>query len=273
MRRPSWLSTTPSANSACALSMQAAAIHSYSVPICGRSRARARRSGDGTGGRSGDCGGANEGIRRARIDTFICSGYPHLEEAYRVAELLFPHLPLRSDGDEPSHARAADIQGEMIGTKRFPAPRAKQNSLGQGVGMKKWLNGRWAPWLLPIAAIALWQATVSLGWLSNRYLPAPSEVLAAARRLMASGELFQYLGVSAAPRVRRAVRWRTARVWFRANEWPAAGRRTISRYYVGANDSQRSAPGVDSAGDLVVWNRRGSEAVFGLVGRVSFRFT
>jgi len=28
------------------------------------------------------------------IDTFIFSGYPHLEEAYRVAELLFPLLPL-----------------------------------------------------------------------------------------------------------------------------------------------------------------------------------
>lgn len=28
------------------------------------------------------------------IDTFIFSGYPHLEEAYRVAELLFPLLPV-----------------------------------------------------------------------------------------------------------------------------------------------------------------------------------
>ncbi|MBL1177226.1 FMNH2-dependent alkanesulfonate monooxygenase [Pantanalinema sp. GBBB05] len=28
------------------------------------------------------------------IDTFILSGYPHLEEAYRTAELLFPHLLL-----------------------------------------------------------------------------------------------------------------------------------------------------------------------------------
>ncbi len=28
------------------------------------------------------------------IDRFILSGYPHLEEAYRVAELLFPRLPL-----------------------------------------------------------------------------------------------------------------------------------------------------------------------------------
>ncbi len=29
------------------------------------------------------------------IDTFILSGYPHLEEAYRVAELLFPLLPVK----------------------------------------------------------------------------------------------------------------------------------------------------------------------------------
>ncbi|MDD1615100.1 MAG: alkanesulfonate monooxygenase [Methylococcaceae bacterium NSP1-2] len=28
------------------------------------------------------------------IDTFVLSGYPHLEEAYRVAELLFPLLPI-----------------------------------------------------------------------------------------------------------------------------------------------------------------------------------
>jgi hypothetical protein len=26
------------------------------------------------------------------IDSFILSGYPHLEEAYKVGELLFPHL-------------------------------------------------------------------------------------------------------------------------------------------------------------------------------------
>lgn len=27
------------------------------------------------------------------IDTFVFSGYPHLEEAYRFAELVFPLLP------------------------------------------------------------------------------------------------------------------------------------------------------------------------------------
>ena len=29
------------------------------------------------------------------IDTFIFSGYPHLEESYRFAELVFPLLPGR----------------------------------------------------------------------------------------------------------------------------------------------------------------------------------
>ncbi|CAH0444618.1 Methanesulfonate monooxygenase [Ralstonia syzygii subsp. syzygii] len=27
------------------------------------------------------------------IDTFVLSGYPHLEEAYRFAEMVFPLLP------------------------------------------------------------------------------------------------------------------------------------------------------------------------------------
>jgi alkanesulfonate monooxygenase len=44
------------------------------------------------------------------IETFILSGYPHLEEAYRVAELLFPLLPLdRTDlSAQKTHVRAAD---------------------------------------------------------------------------------------------------------------------------------------------------------------------
>ncbi len=39
------------------------------------------------------------------IDTIVASGYPHLEEAYRVAELLFPELGIRPDGRQvPSSA-------------------------------------------------------------------------------------------------------------------------------------------------------------------------
>jgi alkanesulfonate monooxygenase len=36
------------------------------------------------------------------IDTFILSGYPHLEEAYRFAELVFPLLPLPARGQSVS---------------------------------------------------------------------------------------------------------------------------------------------------------------------------
>ncbi|MBW4079900.1 FMNH2-dependent alkanesulfonate monooxygenase [Paenibacillus sp. S150] len=35
------------------------------------------------------------------LETFVLSGYPHLEEAYRVAELLFPLLPLEGSAGYP----------------------------------------------------------------------------------------------------------------------------------------------------------------------------
>lgn len=41
------------------------------------------------------------------IYTFIMSGYPHLEEAYRVAELLFPRLPVSREQDILATERAA----------------------------------------------------------------------------------------------------------------------------------------------------------------------
>jgi len=48
------------------------------------------------------------------IESFILSGYPHLEEAYRVAELLFPLLPLQHGSREAPHGtpkRAEDFVG------------------------------------------------------------------------------------------------------------------------------------------------------------------
>jgi len=53
------------------------------------------------------------------IETFILSGYPHLEEAYRVAELLFPLLPLNHGTASPprSDAHAA---GEIMANHLFP---------------------------------------------------------------------------------------------------------------------------------------------------------
>ena len=41
-------------------------------------------------------------------ETFILSGYPHLEESYRVAELLFPALGIQS----PVDVGAGEIRGD-----------------------------------------------------------------------------------------------------------------------------------------------------------------
>ncbi len=49
------------------------------------------------------------------IDRFILSGYPHLEECYRFAELVFPKLPLRATtGIDRGTARNAGPFGEMV---------------------------------------------------------------------------------------------------------------------------------------------------------------
>ena len=56
---------------------------------------------------------------------------------------------------------------------------------------------RLLPWVVPVGLIALWQIASSLGWLSTRVLPAPSEVLKAAWTLAVSGELWTHVKVSA----------------------------------------------------------------------------
>ena len=62
------------------------------------------------------------------IDSFILSGYPHLEEAYRFAELVMPLLPLQ-------HARASDGARRQYGPvrrddrQRRPTLRAARRSV------------------------------------------------------------------------------------------------------------------------------------------------
>jgi alkanesulfonate monooxygenase len=58
------------------------------------------------------------------IETFILSGYPHLEEAYRVADLLFPHLPVASRSTAP-FGNITGPFGELVANEyqpRTPTP-------------------------------------------------------------------------------------------------------------------------------------------------------
>lgn len=57
------------------------------------------------------------------IDTFILSGYPHLEEAYRVAELVFPRLIGRTQ-PQPEGGRHLGLVGEMVGNYTPPRSRS-----------------------------------------------------------------------------------------------------------------------------------------------------
>ena len=59
------------------------------------------------------------------------------------------------------------------------------------------LGQRALPWLVPVGLIVFWQVAASLGWLSTRVLPAPSEVIKAAWALTVSGELWTHVKVSA----------------------------------------------------------------------------
>ncbi len=59
--------------------------------------------------------------RALGVESFILSGYPHLEEAYRVAELLFPRLPLSHAGHGGTPAVALNGPfGEIIANERAP---------------------------------------------------------------------------------------------------------------------------------------------------------
>ncbi|MDF2759337.1 MAG: ssuD, partial [Thermomicrobiales bacterium] len=56
------------------------------------------------------------------IDTFIFSGYPHLEEAYRFAELMFPKLGVQPQPviAGSSAAPFGQLGGEIIASAERP---------------------------------------------------------------------------------------------------------------------------------------------------------
>src|SRR6516225_1698291 len=66
--------------------------------------------------------------RELGIETFILSGYPHLEEAFRVAELLFPRLPLTHDESDSRATKNPSFPGEIVGNDLLPKSPAANSS-------------------------------------------------------------------------------------------------------------------------------------------------
>jgi len=61
------------------------------------------------------------------IDTFILSGYPHLEEAYRFAELVFPLLTLEQRTNVTPPRVNTGPFGETISNEYRPQKQASQS--------------------------------------------------------------------------------------------------------------------------------------------------
>lgn len=61
------------------------------------------------------------------IDTFILSGYPHLEEAYRFAELVFPHLAVGREGSASLKVNTGPF-GETIANDFRPLDKQASQS-------------------------------------------------------------------------------------------------------------------------------------------------
>lgn len=63
------------------------------------------------------------------VETFILSGYPHLEEAYRVAELLFPRLPEATVHRQEALAETnlTGPFGEMLANDILPRDKPARN--------------------------------------------------------------------------------------------------------------------------------------------------
>lgn len=68
------------------------------------------------------------------VDSFILSGYPHLEEAYRTAELLFPLLPVSKHADNNPAEKVGFVSpfGELVANQARPADLAAANKSASG---------------------------------------------------------------------------------------------------------------------------------------------
>ncbi|MDR3507357.1 MAG: FMNH2-dependent alkanesulfonate monooxygenase [Caulobacteraceae bacterium] len=66
--------------------------------------------------------------RALGVETFVMSGYPHLEEAYRVAELLLPRLDIAST-ETPPRAKVQPGRAGETGAQYSPEARASATVL------------------------------------------------------------------------------------------------------------------------------------------------
>jgi sulfonate transport system permease protein len=87
------------------------------------------------------------------------------------------------------------LRGVGKGLRSLSRPKSESTPFG---GLAKTGLGAILPWIVPLLLIAVWQLSSASGWLSNRVLPAPTDVAKAFWTLTVSGELWVHVKVSAA---------------------------------------------------------------------------
>ena len=92
------------------------------------------------------------------IDTFILSGYPHLEEAYRFAELVMPLLPLAQSRAHGAASRSTPGRSARRSpTIIRPPARAAAVMASLRQVARALLPTASLAWALPIALVVVWE--------------------------------------------------------------------------------------------------------------------
>ena len=80
-------------------------------------------------------------------------------------------------------------------TQRYAPDRPAFATAGLARFLRQ-VGQRLLPWVVPLLLLVVWQASVELGWLSVRVLPAPVDVAKAAWTLAESGALWTHVKIS-----------------------------------------------------------------------------
>ena len=98
------------------------------------------------------------------IESFVLSGYPHLEEAYRVAELLFPLLPVYRSSKCPFRKR------RVHSGKYWQMTTTLQKEVKLKMKLNKKFNSlHLISWIVPILLLVTWQLLSLWGFCRNGY--------------------------------------------------------------------------------------------------------
>ena len=145
------------------------------------------RGGAGTAlvGSAEEVAARMEEYRAVGIDTFILSGYPHLEEAYRFAELVFPRCRWRTP---PTGRRSGSTPGRSARPSPTTIRPAASSCRLRSADRRRPTLGTLPPGL-PSCGRG-WE------WLRERLLPAPSAVLVAFWDSLRNGTLLNHAAIS-----------------------------------------------------------------------------